>query len=484
MSSLRFKKKSKKHKKIKNKKDALGVSVRTKRKYNKNEHVDSDGIELYAVIFFIFATSLMVFFSKYVGIAFLYVPGYEIHDFFLYNRSVSVILVENTIILALFSYSFVISYKFLTKVDQPSYSKEIISDIMMSREQFRKLYENSPVPYFLIDDIGNIHNPNVATLRFFKGTLEQCTSANFYSLISDDENTKRGLSLIRTKVERSVPVTKEELSVKTIDGKEEKYALVSIYSMEKTSHIPFKHLITLIDITSEKENERAKTDFLLLASHQLRTPLTTVKWYIDYLLTSNEKITDNVREYLEQIYVGNERMIELITTLLTVSRIEMGVLAPEYISLKVDEVVNDVLEELDTDIKKKNIKIKKELSGNDELVTDHTMIRIIIHNLLTNAIKYTPSGGNVFITMKFDIYNCEISVTDTGYGIPDDEKDKIFTKMFRASNARKVSANGTGLGLYMSKSFVEKLGGKINFESKEKKGTTFTVLLPKVAPGA
>ncbi len=484
MSSLRFEKQPKKHKIRKNKIDTSSIDAPAKRKKGKKKYVEGDKIELYAVIFFIFVVSLMMFFSKYVGIAFLYVPGHEMHDIFLYNRSISIILLENAIILALFLYAVVVSYKFLTKVEEPSYSKEIISDVMMSREQFRKLYENSPVPYFLIDDIGNIHNPNVATLRFFKGTFEQCVSANFYNLVSDDEKTRRELSLIRTKVERSVPVTKEELSIKTIDGKEEKYALVSIYSMEKTSHIPFKHLITLIDVTSEKESERAKTDFLLLASHQLRTPLTTVKWYIEYLLTSKEKISDTARDYLEQIYIGNERMIELITTLLTVSRIEMGALAPEYISLKVDEVFNDVLEELDTDIKKKNIKIKKELSGSDELVTDHTMIRIIIHNLLTNAIKYTPSGGDVFISMKFDVYSCEISVVDSGYGIPEVEQDKIFTKMFRASNARKVSANGTGLGLYMTKSFVEKLGGKIEFKSEEGSGASFIISLPRVAPGA
>jgi signal transduction histidine kinase len=275
------------------------------------------------------------------------------------------------------------------------------------------------------------------------------------------------------------------MSIFNLEKDKVRYALVSVYSLEKKSTIPFKHLVTLVDVTKEKESERVKTDFLLLASHQLRTPLTTVKWYIDYLLTTNKaEMSDVVREYLEQIYIGNERMIELITTLLTVSRIEMGTLAPDYKTIKINEVVDDILEELAQDIKKKNTKIEVKSEGNDSLVMDYTMIRIVIHNLLTNAIKYTPSGGKVLVNLNFQPHSCEISVSDTGYGIPKEEQDKIFTKMFRASNARKVSTSGTGLGLYLSKAFVEKLGGAIDFTSEEGKGTTFTISLPRVAPGA
>jgi signal transduction histidine kinase len=238
-------------------------------------------------------------------------------------------------------------------------------------------------------------------------------------------------------------------------------------------------------VSKERESERMKTDFLLLASHQLRTPLTTIKWYIDYLLTSDSiSLSSIVREYLEQIYIGNERMIELITTLLTVSRIEMGTLAPDYVVIHINEIIKDVIEELSTDIKKRNIQLKIVSEGYDALTMDRTMIRIIIHNLLTNAVKYTPVGGTVTIDSQFSTHSCTISVSDTGYGIPEEEQDKIFSKMFRASNARKVSANGTGLGLYMSKAFTEKLGGIVSFKSEEGKGSTFFITLPRVAPDA
>jgi PAS domain S-box-containing protein len=455
-----------------------------KKESAKREMTPEEKIEWISFWTFFVSTVLLWFFSEQVAIVFLYIPGVEIKDVALFERARIILSTFLTLTTALVLYAFVMSYK-LKQKPKPTVSKETVTDLMLSREQFRKLYENSPVPYFLMDDKGNIRNPNRATLRFFGGTLETCSSSNFYSLIESSDEEKGDIALFRTKIERSIPVSQEEMSIFNLKKDKVRYALVSVYSLEKKSTIPFKHLVTLVDVTKEKESERVKTDFLLLASHQLRTPLTTVKWYIDYLLTTNNaEMSDVVREYLEQIYIGNERMIELITTLLTVSRIEMGTLAPDYKTIKINEVVDDILEELAQDIKKKNTKIEVKSEGNDSLVMDYTMIRIVIHNLLTNAIKYTPSGGKVLVNLNFQPHSCEISVSDTGYGIPKEEQDKIFTKMFRASNARKVSTNGTGLGLYLSKAFVEKLGGAIDFTSEEGKGTTFTISLPRVAPGA
>ncbi|HCC05485.1 TPA: hypothetical protein DEP58_04250 [Patescibacteria group bacterium] len=450
---------------------------------NKNGLLDKRIIWAASWSFFILSVLVWTF-SRQLAIVLLYVPGHEIQDLFLFERATLVLLVVITVLFAFVVCTAVLAHM-LQKSTGASVSRETVTDLMLSREQFRKLYDNSPVPYLLMDDVGNIRNPNRAALRFLGGTLEECASTNFYTLIKDEEKSKQTMSMLRTKVERSVPISQEEMCIYPLNKKNERYALVSIYSLEHTSPIPFKHLVTLVDISKEKESERVKTDFLLLASHQLRTPLTTVKWYIDYLLTSTKiEMSSVVKEYLEQIYIGNERMIELITTLLTVSRIEMGTLAPEYTTVHVNDVVHDILEELSADIQKRKIKVQVKSDGNDSLIMDHTMVRIIIHNLLTNAIKYTPQGGDVTITSTFKAHACSICVADTGHGIPLEEQDKIFTKMFRASNARKVSTNGTGLGLYLSKAFAENLGGGIFFQSEQEKGTTFTLALPRVAPGA
>ena len=452
---------------------------------HEHRHKKSLSRSEWTALWFFFGISLLVWlFGEQLATALLYTPGDGIQDQAMFLRYEVVLLTLITALVALIAYVITVHIR-LAEKPKPTITREAVSDIMLSREQFRQLYENSPVPYFLMDDAGNIRHPNIASLRFFGGTMEEVASANLYDLIADDQKAQQTLSMMRAKVERALPISREEMSMFGLDKRTEHRALVSIYSLSRKSPIPFKHLVTIIDVTKERESEQIKTDFLLLASHQLRTPLTTVKWYIDYLLTTKTvTIEDEVREYLEQIYIGNERMIELITTLLTVSRIEMGTLAPEYTTVHVNGVVKDILEELASEVQKHNLEIKAESKGDDAIVTDHTMIRIAIHNLLTNAIKYTPVGGTVSIVADYQPQVCTVTVTDTGYGIPPDEQEKIFTKMFRASNARKVSTNGTGLGLFLTKSFVEKLGGSLAFSSELDKGTTFTITVPRVAPDA
>jgi PAS domain S-box-containing protein len=448
--------------------------------------LSSESKARFVAFWFASVCSILVWmFSKQLTIVFVYIPGHEMRDMVLLGRVEILIAAALTGIFFLFAYGASVQYELYRKKKTVSLSKEAVSDLMLSREQFRKLYENSPVPYFLMDDAGNIRNPNRAALRFFGGTLEDCGSANFYTLLTGEENTEKMIEFLRAKVERAIPITQEELSVQTLNKKESRHALVSIYSLEKQSTVSFKHLVTLVDVSKERENERAKTDFLLLASHQLRTPLTTIKWYIDYLFSADKlEMPKIVRDYLEQIYIGNQRMIELMTTLLTISKIEMGTLAPQYEKIHLNEVVKDVLNELATDIRKKIITVDIQTKGDDLLTTDRAMVRIVIQNLLTNAIKYTYGNGKITILSNYGPHSCLITVSDSGCGIPMQEQEKIFSKMFRATNARKMSAGGTGLGLFMSRAFIQKLGGDLNFTSEEGKGSSFIITLPRVAPDA
>jgi PAS domain S-box-containing protein len=455
-------------------------SVRVKKKIGQ--------AEANALAFFISVVVILVVFSTQITTVVLFGLGADLHETEAFMRMQALVVITLIIIIGMGT-ELVLTRHQLTHRTQ-HLAEEMVSDLRFSREQFRMLYENSPVPYFLMNDNGIIRNPNRASLRFFEGTEEDCNTLDFFSLVNipsiegEESEASDTLSLWRTKIERGLPITRQEMTVRTISGSQ-KWVMVSIYSLNKSTQVPFKHLVTLVDITKEKESETVKTDFLLLASHQLRTPLTTIKWYIDYLLTSKSvEVSDEVREYLEQIYTGNERMIDLITTLLTVSRIEMGTLAPEYTRMHLGELVDDVLKELEPDIEKKHMKVEKQIDEDDVLTTDKTMMRIAIHNLCTNAIKYSPSEGTVFIEGSFVSGMCSLTVRDTGYGIPPSEQEKIFTKMFRASNARQVSANGTGLGLHLTKAFIEKLGGTIDFTSELNKGTSFLIKLPRVAPDA
>jgi len=234
------------------------------------------------------------------------------------------------------------------------------------------------------------------------------------------------------------------------------------------------------DITIEKEIDRAKSEFVSLASHQLRTPLTTIKWQAEALLAEDfGKISKKQKECLEGLYQANQRMIELVRALLNVSRIELGTLVVESEPTNLREIADSVLGELLPEIKNKKLNMKKSYDKNLAIINaDTKLIRIVFQNLLSNAVKYTPEKGKVSLIIKKQKPDILIKVTDTGYGIPKAQQLKICTKLFRADNVRRKDPNGTGLGLYIVKSIVEKSGGKIWFESVEDKGTTFYVTIP------
>ncbi|EKD43802.1 MAG: hypothetical protein ACD_72C00110G0001 [uncultured bacterium] len=238
------------------------------------------------------------------------------------------------------------------------------------------------------------------------------------------------------------------------------------------------------DITKEKEIDKAKSEFVSLASHQLRTPLSTVNWYAEMLLAGDAgTINEEQKKYLQEIYDSNNRMIDLVNCLLNLSRIELGTFVLKPQDVLVTDVVESLLEELAVQVSQKQIKIKKDFQKKIPTIkSDPNLLRIIFQNLLTNAIKYTPEKGSVKVIIQQRPGDMLIEVTDTGYGIPKDQQDKIFTKLYRATNVKDKITDGNGLGLYTAKSIVEQSGGKIWFESEENKGTSFFVVLPLEAP--
>lgn len=233
------------------------------------------------------------------------------------------------------------------------------------------------------------------------------------------------------------------------------------------------------DITKEKEIDRAKTEFVSLASHQLRTPLSTIKWYIELLLTDmSEGLNKEQKEFLQQIEVGNQRLIDLVNSLLNVSRLELGTFMIEPEDVDFIKLANSVVDELKPQIVEKSLKLNTDFEKLKKIKMDPKLIRIVLQNILTNAIKYTPDKGKINFNIKKKDKNLLITVKDTGLGIPRGQQDKIFTKLFRADNVRKTDTEGTGLGLYLVKSIVEFCCGKVWFKSVENKGTEFFVQIP------
>lgn len=232
------------------------------------------------------------------------------------------------------------------------------------------------------------------------------------------------------------------------------------------------------DISKEKAIDRAKTEFVSLASHQLRTPLTSVKWNIESLL-DNGGLNAKQQRNINEVYRGNEKMIELINALLNVARIDMGVFSVETKKIDIISIAKEVVNELLLEIKKKKLRFTEEYGkGITPLPLDPQLIHIVIHNILNNAIKYSHPGGVVDFSIKKDKKSIFITVKDVGIGIPKHQQDKIFQKLFRADNARQMDAGGMGLGLYIIKAIADASGCKISFSSKENEGSTFIVQIP------
>jgi signal transduction histidine kinase len=240
-------------------------------------------------------------------------------------------------------------------------------------------------------------------------------------------------------------------------------------------------LVILHDITREKMVERIKTEFVSLAAHQLRTPLSAIKWTLKMLLDGDlGEITKEQRDFLGKTYQSNERMIALINDLLDITRIEEGRYLYKPVLADFESICQFVINSFKDEIKKKEIKFKfkKPEKKLPQVKVDVEKIRLTISNLLDNAIKYTPTGGKVTVSLRHVKKEIELSVKDTGVGIPKDQQGRVFTKFFRGANVMRMETEGSGLGLFITKNIIEAHGGKIWFESEEGKGATFYFTLP------
>lgn len=240
-------------------------------------------------------------------------------------------------------------------------------------------------------------------------------------------------------------------------------------------------LVILHDITREKLVERMKTEFVSLAAHQLRTPLSAIKWTLRMLLDGDlGKITEEQRDFITKTYQSNERMITLINNLLDITRIEEGRYIYKPALSEFEPIVGFVLDSCKEEAERKKIKIefRKPKKKSSRVMVDVGKIRLAVENLVENAIKYTQAGGKVTVSLKNAPGEIELSVKDSGVGIPKDQQERVFAKFFRGANVVRMETEGTGLGLFITKNIVEAHGGKIWFESEENKGSTFYLTLP------
>lgn len=222
--------------------------------------------------------------------------------------------------------------------------------------------------------------------------------------------------------------------------------------------------------------DKAKDEFVSMASHQLRTPLTSVKGYISMVLEGDVgKITPAQKRVLSEAFTSSERMVHLINDFLNVSRLQTGKFLIEKTPVNLDEVVRQELRSLETNAKARGLALvyKSPRKAIPALLLDDSKIRQVIMNYVDNSIFYSPEGTKIVVSLGLVGNKIIFTVKDNGMGVPSAEKSQLFTKFYRASNARKQRPDGTGVGLFLAKKVIDAHDGKIIFESTEGKGSTF-----------
>lgn len=243
---------------------------------------------------------------------------------------------------------------------------------------------------------------------------------------------------------------------------------------------PIRMVGSLVDISRQKALDRAKDEFVSVASHQLRTPLGSIRWNLELLLEDKHKLPKDSVSLAEDAYTSTLRMAGLVNDLLSVARIEQG--RVQNIPEKTDlvEVIKASIAETQPLAKRRSVHIDSSgLRKQEAIVTmDPKRFREVIQNILSNGVKYTPPKGKVAIGIERRSKDFIISIRDNGIGIPLEDQSKMFGKFYRATNVTTTDTEGSGLGLFVVKSYVESWGGTVWFTSKVNEGTTFYVSIP------
>ncbi len=236
------------------------------------------------------------------------------------------------------------------------------------------------------------------------------------------------------------------------------------------------------DASAEKQIDEHKTEFVSLASHQLKTPLTIINWYCELLLSKkNSSLSKELRDLLKRIESGGKRMVSLVNELLVVTQIEEGRMRPSLVRANLSHALKAVIDECDPLIKEYRgsiVFVKPSKAAYVKL--DHMLFSQAVSNIILNAVKYaTDHICRIEIKANYPQKGtCALQIHDKGIGIPDDAKEHVFEKFYRAKNAIESKTEGSGLGLYIAKRFCELMGSGLTFESRKDTGTTFTIIFP------
>jgi signal transduction histidine kinase len=353
----------------------------------------------------------------------------------------------------------------------------LLDELRSSEERFRIASESASdliYDWDLLADRARFFGARYESLRAENQKIAH-TRQEFWDTLHP-EDRERIQEAFRNHLEAGKPFSEE---YRVSDGKGA-YLNVADRAMSiRNKHgKPVRLIGSVSDITERKRTEQMKSDFVSFVTHQLRTPLSGVKWMLELAMDAKDN-PEEMQSFVQDARISTERLIRLVNDLLDVSRLERGKLkiTPEYIDLA--DLTKGVLSEMAPLFQEKQLTFSLQAPENlPKPYVDVQLLRQIVLNLLSNSMKYTPLKGNIKIQIKPESDLLRWEIKDTGIGIPKADLSKLFEKFYRAGNVLAVETEGTGLGLYLVRLIVERFGGNVWCESEEGVGSTFVFTLP------
>lgn len=347
----------------------------------------------------------------------------------------------------------------------------------------------------LIDDAGIIKfaNPAAATMVGY-GSPSNMIGLDYKTVLRLETTNGAAVPPDQSKLAQAVQ-TNQAMTLRDyvlISVQSERRAAISL-TVTPTGGPKSNKIITFRDITKELEEEEKQSEFISTASHEMRTPVASIEGYLGLALNpSTATIDDRARQYLEAAHSSSQHLGRLFKDLLDVTKLDDGRLKVHAVPVEIVSVVRQMVGARENDMRAKHLKYSFGTTGPvtgdkqiDQLVyaaVDLDFLREILDNLIENAIKYTPDGGEIWVNARGDGDKVLINVTDTGIGVSPEDAGHIFQKFYRVDNSQTRQIGGTGLGLYLVKQRVEAMDGRVWVESAFGDGSTFYVSLPRLTP--
>ncbi|XXM71015.1 two-component system histidine kinase PnpS [Lysinibacillus sphaericus] len=353
--------------------------------------------------------------------------------------------------------------------------QEMITSQEMQHDRLTTLVENMGSAMLLIDHRGYVVLTNRTFREFFNLNESQLRKVRYHEVIHHQQVNKLVEEIFMTEDR----VRRQILLPHKIERRHyEVYGAPIIGQNDEWKGI----VVVFHDITELKNLEQMRKDFVANVSHELKTPITSIKGFSETLLDGAMNDKEALKSFLEIILTESDRLQTLIQDLLELSKIEKHGFELSLDKQEISGLVGEVLPILKDRAEKKNITIHSRFDSPGTAEVDSYRMKQVFINLISNAIVYTPNGGDVTISITEDIENVHVSVSDNGIGISEEELPRIFERFYRVDKARSRNSGGTGLGLAIVKHIIEAHEGKIEVESRLNKGTTFKVTLHKQFP--